>query len=51
MFRYQGKVVVSTFAGEAATFGQNAGLDEAWSFAKKAIQDIVPVILLNLKDP
>ncbi|KAJ7935235.1 glycoside hydrolase [Mycena leptocephala] len=35
MFRYQGKVVVSTFAGEAATFGQNAGLDEACRSPKR----------------
>jgi glucan endo-1,3-alpha-glucosidase len=45
MFRYQDKVVVSTFAGEAATFGQNGGdPDTAWSFAKNAMQNVVPVI-------
>ncbi|KAJ7876077.1 glycoside hydrolase [Mycena olivaceomarginata] len=44
MFRYQDKVVVSTFAGEAATFGQNGGdLDTAWSFAKNAMQNVVPI--------
>ncbi|KAJ7032757.1 glycoside hydrolase family 71 protein [Mycena alexandri] len=44
MFRYQGKVVVSTFAGEAATFGQHGGLDAAWSFAKAAMQSVAPQI-------
>ncbi|KAJ6631487.1 glycoside hydrolase [Mycena sp. CBHHK59/15] len=39
MFRYQGKVLVSTFAGENSTFGQ-ATLDQAWTFVKKSLQDI-----------
>ncbi|KAF7362348.1 AA-TRNA-LIGASE-II domain-containing protein [Mycena venus] len=43
MFRYQGKVLVSTFAGEAATFGQDGGVDAAWSFAKNALHNIVPI--------
>ncbi|KAJ7736912.1 glycoside hydrolase family 71 protein [Mycena metata] len=43
MFRYQGKVAVSTFAGEAATFGQRGGLDAVWSFAKAAMQSVVPI--------
>ncbi|KAJ7655695.1 glycoside hydrolase family 71 protein [Mycena polygramma] len=43
MFRYRGKVVVSTFSGEAATFGQEGELDEAWSFAKGRMQNLVPI--------
>ncbi|KAJ7188828.1 glycoside hydrolase family 71 protein [Mycena filopes] len=46
MFRYDGKVVVSTFAGEGATFGQPGGLAAAWSFAKAAIQGVVPIHLI-----
>ncbi|KAJ7772013.1 glycoside hydrolase [Mycena maculata] len=42
MFRYEGKVLVSTFAGEAGRFGQGS-LHEAWAFAKAAMQHILPV--------
>ncbi|KAJ7125232.1 glycoside hydrolase family 71 protein [Mycena epipterygia] len=42
MFRYEGKVLVSTFAGEGSTFGQS-GLNEAWKFAKDAMQDVIPI--------
>ncbi|KAJ7287067.1 glycoside hydrolase [Mycena rebaudengoi] len=42
MFRHKGKVVVSTFAGENSTFGQDT-LDAAWAFVKDSIQDIIPI--------
>ncbi|KAJ7655358.1 glycoside hydrolase family 71 protein [Mycena rosella] len=41
MFRYRGKVLVSTFAGEGSTFGR--GARDAWAFAKDAMQDVVPI--------
>ncbi|KAF8150452.1 glycoside hydrolase family 71 protein [Mycena galopus ATCC 62051] len=46
MFRYRGKVLVSSFAGQTATFGQNGDLDKAWSFAKNAMQNIVPIYFI-----
>ncbi|KAJ7503077.1 glycoside hydrolase [Mycena galericulata] len=42
MFRYQDKVLVSTFAGDACKFGQPS-LQEAWAFVKGAMEKIVPV--------
>ncbi|KAJ7104559.1 glycoside hydrolase family 71 protein [Mycena crocata] len=43
MFRYKGKVVVSTFAGESSTFGQPGGLNGVWAFAKAAMEAIVTI--------
>ncbi|KAJ6589983.1 glycoside hydrolase family 71 protein [Mycena vulgaris] len=41
MFCYEGKVLVSTFAGEGSTFGLTA--QDAWTFAKDKMQGIVPI--------
>ncbi|KAJ7099494.1 glycoside hydrolase family 71 protein [Mycena belliarum] len=42
MFRYQGKVLVSTFAGESSAFGES-GVRDAWAFAKQAMEGIVGI--------
>jgi hypothetical protein len=46
-FLYGGKVVVSTFAGQACTFGQSS-LDFAWQYIKKELEAIAPVTLFPL---
>ncbi|KAJ7647775.1 glycoside hydrolase family 71 protein [Roridomyces roridus] len=42
MFRYHGKVLVSTFAGESATFGRGS-FEQGWKIAKETMEQIVPV--------
>ncbi|TRM68935.1 glycoside hydrolase family 71 protein [Schizophyllum amplum] len=45
MFRYHGRVVVSTFAGEGATFGCSS-LDEAWLLVKRRLGEYAPIFFM-----
>lgn len=42
MFRYDGGVLISTFAGENRLFGQPT-LNQAWNLVKRSLEEIVPV--------
>ncbi|KAI0048810.1 glycoside hydrolase family 71 protein [Auriscalpium vulgare] len=44
-FRYEGKVFISTFAGDQSTFG-SASLDKAWALVKTHLEDIAPIHLV-----
>ncbi|CAK5266096.1 unnamed protein product [Mycena citricolor] len=46
MYRHRGRVVVSTFAGENSQFGQVGGMNEAWTFARQEMENIVPIIFI-----
>jgi glucan endo-1,3-alpha-glucosidase len=41
-FLYQGRALVSTFAGDQCTFGQNS-LTAGWNLARSALEHVCPV--------
>lgn len=42
-FLYDGRALVSTFAGDECKFGQSSTGDKAWSFARSVMEKACPV--------
>ncbi|KAI0250094.1 glycoside hydrolase [Lactifluus subvellereus] len=45
-FLYEGRALVSTFAGDDCKFGQTSTGDQAWSFARSVMEKACPVHLI-----